>query len=181
MSLLCPVSPHKTPSSKDAKGWIYTQPNSGAIFRSHGLDVLKGFVESHRFAMAGKDMEMDLSHGWDLRWLNDVCDQNPSAPSMENPQDPAFEPPHVAQGRALWKELHEKAETDFDPHELRSWFDRWIDRVPDYAGCRCRSNAIQILNSMPPDFSKEGFKVYCVRLHNEISKRLGKKQWPYSD
>lgn len=177
--LRCPTSPHKTPSSKDGKGWIYVQPNSGAIFRSHGLDVLQGFVETHRFAMAGKDMEMDLSHGWQNRWLDEVVQQNPSAPSTPNPQAEGYESPYVAQGRALWIELHAKASEVTEPYALRDWFNIWFDKVPDTGGCKCRSNAVQVLHSMPPDFSQEGFKGWCERFHNEISRRIGKRQWPY--
>lgn len=179
MSLRCPASPHFTPSSSDGKGWVFKQENTGVVLRCHSLDVLQGMVESHRFAMAGKDFEMDLAHGWQIRWLDDVVKQNPSAPSCENPLDPSFEPPHVAQGRALWKELHDMAETDFEPYALRDWFNRWTDRIPNFGSCRCRDNAVQLLHQMPVDFSKEGFKAWCVTFHNEISRRIGKRQWPY--
>lgn len=175
-SLLCPISPHITPSSSDNKGWIYTQPNTGVIFRSHSLESLQGQVDKHRFTMAGKDFEMDLSNGWQERWLNDISIQNPNAPSHPNPQSPDFDPPHVAQGRALWGELHSKASEENEPYALQAWFQRWVDRVPDYAGCRCRSNLIQILNSMSLSYG-DTFKEDCIRLHDEINRRLGKKLW----
>ena len=175
-TLRTPTSPHKTPSSPDNKGWKFLQPNTGYLSRSHSLDVVQREIEGHRFAVAGKDIEVDLSHGWQMRFLDEICRQNPNAPCNDNPQDPNFIPPHVAQGRALWKELHDRAEQDNDPFALRDWFSTWVDRIPDYT-CRCRSNALALLNEIPPDFSREGFKGWAIRFHDAVNVRLGKAKW----
>jgi len=178
--LLAPSSPHLTPSSPDGKGWYYQQPNTGVTFRAHALDVLISQIEAHRFALAGREgIEMDLAYGWQNRLKHDLCILNPNAPSWPNPEAEGFEPPHVAQGRALWAELHQKASETTDPYQLRDWFDRWLNRVPNYVGCRCRENAVHLLHEMPPDFSPEGFKDWAIRFHNGINRKLGKKQWPY--
>lgn len=177
MSLRCPNSPHKTPSSPDGKGWTFTEPLTGVVFRSHSLDALQRAVEGHRFAVAGKDIPIDLAFNWNLRWLDEVVRQNPSAPSIDNPMDPLFEPPHIAQGRALWGELHRKADEYTDPYQLRDWFSRWTDRIPSYNGCRCKENAVALLHEMPPDFSREGFKDWAIRFHDAINIRLGKPKW----
>lgn len=180
--LLSPTSPHKTPSNGDGKGWTFREYATGNIFRSHALSVLQDQTESHRFAVAGVNgVEVDLAYGWQDRFLDEVCRQNPTAPCGPNPVAEGYEPPHIAQGRALWSELHQKAETHTDPYVLRDWFDGWINRAPSYHGCRCRENAIQLLNSLPPDFSPDGFKAWTIRFHNSINQKLGKKQWPYVD
>ncbi len=175
--LQSPISPHRTVRSDDNKGWRFQEGVSGVVFRSLSLDSLIGEIEKHRFAIAGKNIEVDLASGWQQRLLNAICQQNPNAQCGPNPLGPDFEPSHVAIGRALWKELHDMAETDFDPYQLRDWFNKWIERAPSYHGCRCRENAIQLLASMPPDFSKEGFKPWCSRFHDSVSQRLGKKPW----
>lgn len=177
--LKSPIATHKTPSSPDGRGWKYVQPVSGNIFRAHGLDVLIGQIEKHRFAMAGRYLEMDLSFGWENRLKNDLCLQNPQAPCHDNPEAEGYVSPHIALGRALWAELHQKSENYTEPYALRDWFDGWINRAPDINGCRCRSNAIQLLNAFPPNFSREGFKSWTILFHNEINRRLGKRQWPY--
>lgn len=175
--LRTPTSPHRTPHSADNKGWIYTEPVNGFIHRSLSLDALLGAVEKQRFSLAGKDLEVDLAAGWQVRFLDVLCSQNPSAPCSENRLDPLFEPPHVAIGRALWRELHLKASEKVDPYQRRDWFEKdWLNRVPDYAGCKCKSNAIQLINSMPPDYG-DGFESWCEKFHQEISRRLGKKPW----
>lgn len=173
--LRCPTSPHRTVSSSDNKGWTFRQENTGYVARSLDLNVVKRAIEGHRFAMAGGDIEMDLSHGWEMRFYDEICRQNPNAPCNENPQDPNFVPPHVALGRALWKELHDKAAEDSDPYALRDWFNNWTNRIPDF-GCRCRSNALALLHEMPPPFDG-AFKQWTINFHDAINVRLGKKKW----
>lgn len=175
--LQSPISTHKTPSSPDGKGWSF-RDSTGVILRSHSLSVLQGLVDKHRFAVARiNGVQVDLSQGWQLRFLDECCRQNPSAPCHPNPESPDFEPPHIAQGRALWAELHAKAETYTEPYALRDWFDGWINRAPSYHGCACRENAIQLLHQIPPDFSPEGFKPWCEKFHHAVSAKLGKKRW----
>ncbi len=178
--LLCPTSPHKTASSRDGKGWIFTEKSTGVILRQHSLDVLQGMVDKHRFAVAGTDgVEVDLAVGWQNRFLDEICRQNPNAPCQPNPQADGFEPPHVAQGRALWIELHAKAEEENEPYALREWFENnWLNRVPNYVGCKCRENAVILINSMPPDYGA-GFKAWAINFHNSIRRKLGQKQWPF--
>jgi len=177
MSLLCPTSPHRTVSSKDGRGWIFTEHATGVTLRSHSLDVLQGQIESHRFGVAPK-VSVDLSHGWQMRFLDEICRQNPNAPCNPNPQDPLFEPPHVAIGRALWIELHRRAEEPVtDAQELKRWFETdWLNRVPQYVGCKCREHAILLLNQMQPRYD-ESFKQFCSDFHDAVSVRIGKKPW----
>ncbi len=143
------------------------------------MEALLGAVEKQRFSLAEKDQEVDLASGWQMRFMDDLCSQNPSAPCTENRMDPNWVSPLVAQGRALWGELHRKAAEKVDPYQRREWFEKdWLNRVPNYSGCRCRDNAIQLINSMPPDYG-DGFEAWAIALHNRISKILGKRQWPY--
>lgn len=170
--LRTPASPHKSCPSPDNRGWSYTQPETGVVLRQHSLEVLQGMVEDHRWAVAGKDIKVDLAYGWEHRLMDDICAQNPLAACVDNPIAEGYEPPHAVLGRQLWGELHAKADSELPS---QSWFDAWLNKVPNYAGCRCRSNAIQLLNQMPPNFSsQEGFKAWAISFHDEVSKRLGK-------
>ena len=156
------------------KGWRYTQKETGVEFRIGSLNALKSQVEKHRSAM-----NLDLSHGWWDRVLDQICSQNPNVKCQANRKAEGFEPHYATVGRALWLELHNKAkEPCEDFSQLRGWFEAWLQRVPQFAGCRCRENFIHIMHSLPPRFDHT-FGQWAIDAHNAVNKALNKPQWPY--
>ena len=68
--------------------------------------------------------------------------------------------------RALWAELHQKADAD------RAWLTAWLAHVP----CGdCKAHAREILKTLPPMFGA-GWFAWTVAFHNAVNARLGKPQ-----
>jgi hypothetical protein len=76
------------------------------------------------------------------------------------------------QGRYAWFLLHNEA----DPN--KEWYTEiWLPQVPKY-GCKCMEHWRQITHENPPDFaSAEAFWVWGVHRHNDVNRRLGKREW----
>lgn len=169
--LLSPLSPQIMPPG----GWRYRQPETGVEFHQTDLNALRNIVERHR-----RGNKLDLSYDWYDRWLNELCLQNSNCRCDYNKQAEGYEQPHIILGRALWKELHDKAalhKITPDP-SITQWFEDWLSKVPDYTGCRCRRNFLHIIQELPVDYTHNGFESWAVDAHNKVSESIGKPKWP---
>jgi hypothetical protein len=88
------------------------------------------------------------------------------------PPSTAHQPLHALVATATWKELH-TYQPSASPTVNAQWMLNFMDRLPK-GRCQCRGHWVDYLKKHPPDWSKEGWFVWTVQVHNAVNVRLGK-------
>jgi hypothetical protein len=156
-------------------GWVYISEFSGM---KHGPfyspDQLLDSVKKHRQANG-----ISIPLGWQYDFWNDYCGQQ-HADCKENNE--VHEDQLVTQiGRALWVELHEYTQnypdspTESQQKYAAEWLGHWINRIPRFSKCGCRSSFDKWYAVYPAPFhSGTEFRRWAVIIHDRVNKKLNR-------
>lgn len=157
-------------------GFAYRERSTGIPFAFNTWAELIGSVMRHRQAMS-----LDLADGWQARFEDDFCSQNPHLGCQDDAKPATFDTPLAITGRALWGELHAYTETypatpnEQDKALARYWMANWRERIPRFGGCSCREDWARLEASYPPDYTNRQSLVTWARIaHDAVSRKIGK-------
>ncbi len=84
-------------------------------------------------------------------------------------------------GRALWVELHAytaaypDSPTQADQQYAAEWLRHWINRIPRFSKCACRTSFDKWYAIYPaPLSSGQEFRLWAVTTHDRVNQKLGK-------
>jgi hypothetical protein len=160
-------------------GWRDTHPQTLMPLVSHSFGGLMTKLR-HNLEASG----IELGPQWQEEAQDRMCLQLPEG-WCHDPDDPQpYEGALKRLGRKLWKQLHDKAKSlpdhlsEEDQLELRLWLSLWERAIPNWSGCSCSKNWMEIRLRHPPSFdSGPEFAAWSVRVHDEVSLKLGKPLW----
>lgn len=156
-------------------GWKYKSEFSGM---QHGpyysYDQLLTSVKEHRRANG-----ISTPLGWQWEFWHDACLQQgwDCRDNNEVHEDTLV----TNLGRALWVELHEYTQaypetpSASEKQYAAEWLGHWVNRIPRFSKCGCRTDYDKWSAVLTPDFSsRDAFSQWAVILHDRVNKKLGR-------